>query len=123
MLQILILNGIYCHPEKDNTLYPVWENILAMLKNSKKRVPLYLIHQMCKMPPYGVKTGVIDIIIVTILLIYKNNIALYEHGTYSPKLAIETVERMIKNPASFRAKIFQKYYFKKAIAWYRNQRF
>ena len=102
-------------PKKGNTLYPVWENILAMLKNSKKRVPLYLIHQMCKMPPYGVKTGVIDIIIVTILLIYKNNIALYEHGTYSPKIAIETVERMIKNPDHFELKYFKSTVSKKQL--------
>ncbi len=93
-------------PSSDNTLYPVWDKILKMLKKSKKRVSLHSIHQLCKMPPYGMKTGTIDIIITTILLIYKNNIALYEHGTYSPKLGIEIVERMIKNPSHFELKYF-----------------
>ena len=94
-------------PPKDNTLYPVWNAILSTVKESKKRVSLVDVHQVCKMSPYGMKAGPIDIIIVTILLLYKNNIALYEHGTYFPKIGIEVVERMIKNPEHFELKYFE----------------
>lgn len=94
-------------PRKDNTLYPVWNAILSTIRTSKKRVSLVDIHQVCKMPPYGMKTGPIDIIMVAILLLYKNNIALYEHGTYFPKIGIEVIERMIKNPEHFELKYFK----------------
>ena len=94
-------------PSKENTLYPVWDKILTAIKASKKRVPLSDIHQMCKMPPYGMKVGPIDILITTILILYRNNIALYEHGTYSPKIGIEIIERMIKNPDHFEVKYFK----------------
>ncbi len=94
-------------PATNNTLYPVWNKMLDMLKKSKKRVSLSEIYDICKMPPFGMKEGVIVIFITIILVIHKNNIALYEHGTYTPKLAIEIVERIIKNPDHFTLKYFK----------------
>ena len=94
-------------PDSKNTLYPVWNKILEMSKESKKRVSLSDIYRICKMPPFGMKEGVIAIFITTILVIHKNNIALYEHGTYTPKIAIEIVERIIKNPVHFDLKYFK----------------
>ena len=102
-------------PLVNNTLYPVWDAILNIIKKSKKRVSLSSIHHMCKIPPFGMKAGVIDIFISTILLVYKNNIALYEHGTYSPKVTIEMVERMIKNPTHFELKYFKSTTSKKQL--------
>ena len=94
-------------PAPSNTLYPVWKMILDMLQKSKKRILLSDIYKACKIPPFGMKEGVVAIFITTILVIHKNNIALYEHGTYTPKIAIEIVERIIKNPDHFELKYFK----------------
>ncbi len=86
---------------------PAWDAILHMIKKSSKRVPLSKIYQMCRLSPFGIKDGVLAIFAVAILLIYKNNIALYEHGTYTPYIMIEIAERMIKNPDHFEVKYFK----------------
>ena len=65
-------------PDSNSTIYPVWNGILNMLRESKKRVLLSDVYYMCKKPPFGMKDGVIAIFITTLLLIYKENIALYE---------------------------------------------
>ena len=104
-----------CSPSKTNSLYPVWDAMLDSLKRSKKRVSLSILHHLCKMPPFGMKEGVITILVIAILLKYKNNIALYEHGTYIPFLLPEIGERMIKNPNHFELKYFKSTSSKKAF--------
>ena len=102
-------------PASDSTVYPVWHSMLKMLHESQERVLLPDIYYMCKMPPFGMKDGVIAIFISILLLIHKENIALYEHGTYVPKIAIEVVERMIKNPDHFELKHFKNTASKKQL--------
>ena len=86
---------------------PVWDAILDILKDSKGRIPLSEIYQKCKMPPYGIKDGVIDILVNAVLFVHKDSIAVYEHGTYVPRVTIEVVERMMKNIEFFEAKYFK----------------
>ena len=86
---------------------PAWDAILGMLKDAKERVPLSEIYQICRMPPYGIKDGVIDILVNAVLFVHKDSIAVYEHGTYVPRMTIEVVERMMKNIEFFDAKYFK----------------
>ncbi len=92
---------------KSPSIKPVWNAMLCEIKKSKKRVSLSEIYHVCRQPPFGVKDGVLAILISAILLIHKHHIALYEHGTYVPYLQVEIVERMIKNPDHFELKYFQ----------------
>ena len=85
----------------------VWDAILEVLKGSKDRVPLSEIYGVCKMPPYGIREGVLDVFVIAVIFVHRENIALYEHGTYVPKLTIEVVERMMKNVEFFDAKYFK----------------
>ena len=92
-------------PTNKNVI-PLWNEILDSIKNAHKRIALSGIYKKCMQPPYGVKEGVLPLFIVPILLIYKNNIAVYEHGSYRPKIGPEIIERMIKNPNHFEVKYF-----------------
>ncbi len=121
---IFIKNGIHVKVKKsewilrdpkDETIKPVWHEMLSMLKRSKKRVSLSKIYQVCKMPPFGMKEGVIAIFVTAILLVHKNNIALYEHGTYVPYILPEIAERMVKNPDHFELKYFKSTTSKKEL--------
>ena len=91
----------------NNTISPVWDAMMDVMIRSNKRIPLTKLYSICKMPPFGMKDGVLAIIIVAILLIHKHSIALYEHGTYVPHLQTEIAERMIKNPDHFELKYFK----------------
>ena len=90
----------------NKNIIPLWNEILNSIKDSRKRVELSEIYTKCMCPPYGVKEGVLPLFIVPILLIYRNNIAIYEHGSYRPKIGPEIIERMIKNPNHFEVKYF-----------------
>ena len=86
---------------------PAWNFMLNKIKKSKKRVVISEIYDAVKLPPYGMKDGVVALFMSTILLIHKNNIALYEHGSYVPYVTIEIIERLIKNPGHFEVKYFK----------------
>ena len=90
----------------NKNIIPLWNEILDSIKKSRKRIVLSEISKKCTQPPYGVKEGVLPLFIVPILLIYRNNIAVYEHGSYRPKIGPEIIERMIKNPNHFEVKYF-----------------
>ena len=94
---------------------PVWDAMLNSIKDSKKRINVSTVYDKCKLPPFGMKDGIAAIFMSAILLIHKNQIALYEHGTYIPYMIIEIVERMIKNPDHFAVKYFQSTPVKKKL--------
>ena len=57
-------------------------------------------------PPIGMKAGVIPVFLTAALLAYRDEIALYEHGTFKPVLAADLSERMVRNPGHFEIKHF-----------------
>ena len=57
-------------------------------------------------PPYGVKAGVIPVIVTAALLARADRIAIYEHGTFQLGLSPELSERMVRNPGHFEVKHF-----------------
>ena len=97
------------------SMKPVWKTMLDMVKKSKSRIVLTEIYRMAKMPPYGVKDGPLQLIFLVMILAHKENIALYEHGTFVPKLRPEIAERMTKNPEHFELKYFKKTATKTAL--------
>ena len=56
--------------------------------------------------PIGMKEGVIPVFVTAALLAARDEIAIYEHGTFRPLLAIEVSERLVRNPHHFDIKHF-----------------
>ena len=57
-------------------------------------------------PPIGMKAGVIPVFLTAALLAYRDEIAIYEHGTFKPVLSADLSERMVRNPGHFEIKHF-----------------
>ena len=57
-------------------------------------------------PPIGMKAGVIPVFLTVALLAYRDEIAIYEHGTFKPVLSADLSERMVRNPGHFEIKHF-----------------
>lgn len=93
----------------------VWRTMLNTIRKSSKRVVLTDIYKAAKMPPYGVRNGPMQLIFLAMFLVYKKNMALYEHGTFVPRLRPEIAERMTKNPEHFEVKYFRNSSANKAI--------
>jgi hypothetical protein len=56
---------------------------------------------LLKAPPYGVRAGVLPVILCAVLLASESEIALYEDGAFVPLLSIEVFERLMKTPSLF----------------------
>jgi len=52
-------------------------------------------------PPYGLRNGVLPVILCAVLQACESEIALYEDGAFLPQLSIESFERLMKTPECF----------------------
>jgi hypothetical protein len=57
-------------------------------------------------PPYGVKAGVIPVLIAAVLLVHRDALGLYLDGTFIPMLGAEHFELLVKDPSRFAVKYF-----------------
>ena len=92
------------HPPSDHSLKPAWNRIIGMAREAGRRIPVTAVYGELAARPYGTKSGLLPVIMTAALLVCRDRLALYEHGTYCRALAPEIAERMVKNPAHFEVK-------------------
>ena len=95
-------------PSDKNKLDKPWDEAITKLRTTHRAVELEDIYKIWKDPPFGMKNGTMSILAVLIIMSKRDSIAIYEHGTYVPKISVGLVERMAKNPIYFRIKWFKK---------------
>jgi hypothetical protein len=85
----------------------VWGAIETAFDSAKSsRLNVRDLYVTLASPPYGVKAGVIPVIVTAALLARADRIAMYEHGTFQLGLSPELSERMVRNPEHFEVKHF-----------------
>ncbi|OAR25085.1 hypothetical protein A8W25_28505 [Streptomyces sp. ERV7] len=82
------------NPEKNPSITKAWEALEEALTGAKHATPIVDIYQQLMAPPYGVKAGVVPILVVTALILRAQDIALFEDGNYCQRLTPEIVERL-----------------------------
>lgn len=97
------LLGIYppdesCDPCK---LHPVWEGITDYLGDSGKQVPVTSLYRFLQGRPYGIKQGVLPVLLIAYLLGYRREVALYQEGVYCAQLTMDQAELLCKRPEFF----------------------
>ncbi|MEU3560472.1 ATP-binding protein [Kitasatospora sp. NPDC006786] len=80
--------------ETNKSVMAVWEALEEALTNAKQPTPIVDIYQQLMAPPYGVKAGVVPILVVTALILRSEDIALFEDGNYCQRLTPEIIERL-----------------------------
>lgn len=65
------------------------------------------LYQLLKASPYGVKQGVIPVLLAAVLLYYLDEISVYKDGTFIPVLGPEHFELLVKDPARFTVKYIE----------------
>jgi len=113
--------GIYppdehCDPCK---LHPVWEGITDYLGDSGQQQPVTSLYRFLQSRPYGIKQGVLPVLLIAYLLSYRREVALYQEGVYCAQLTMEQAELLCKRPEFFaleqfdlgglRGELFDKY--------------
>ena len=91
----------------DESLRPAWDSTLKEFRRAKsRRINVRDVYRTLLSPPIGMKEAVIPVFVTAALLAYTDEIAIYEHGTFQPRLTPELSERMVANPAHFDIKHF-----------------
>ncbi|GAA1890337.1 ATP-binding protein [Streptantibioticus ferralitis] len=81
-------------PDTNPSVMPVWEALDQALTGAKRPTPIVDIYHQLMAPPYGVKAGVVPVLVVAALILRAEDIALFEEGNYCPRLSPELVERL-----------------------------
>ena len=86
----------------DEKLKAVWDHIELFLDSTELAAKsLDDLRQELTAAPYGVKEGVIPVLLLLVILIHQSEISVYEDGTYTPYFAVEQAERLVKRPDVF----------------------
>lgn len=100
-------NGVWTlqePPEGDDPchLLPGLTCLKELLESrSDSRVPVTEVLAALRRPPYGIRDGIIPILLVLTLLNHEHEIALYENGTFLSAVAKEEILRLTKAPDTF----------------------
>lgn len=83
----------------------VWRSLNESLDScSDARKGLPEIADVLRRPPYGLKDGVVTLLLLTALAARERDIALYEHGSLVMRLDDAVAERLARNPNHFTVK-------------------
>jgi hypothetical protein len=89
-------------PKDPARLLPSLEAIRDKLESvPDSRVPVSELFAMLQRPPFGVRDGLIPLLLVVVLLKHHRDIAMYEDGTFKSEIASEEILRLTKVPKDF----------------------
>jgi ABC-type molybdenum transport system ATPase subunit/photorepair protein PhrA len=84
---------------------PVWDHLNDSLRSATgDAVTIAHVLDEIMRPPYGLRQGVATVLLTAALIHNASDIAVYEHGTFKPRLDAAMSERMVRNPANFAVK-------------------
>ena len=94
-------------PAKESSYFPVWQAIESMVTAGGDAPVMVteLTHRLSQ-PSFGMKTGVIPILIGLFLFVRTDEAALYQEGAFIPYIGPEDMELMVKRPEYFSIKRF-----------------
>ena len=91
-------------PPKGKSMKAAWDAVAGKLKKARGKVNLDELYETCRMPPFGMKEGVIPLMLISMIARYANRMAVYEHGTFVNGMKPGVAERLVKNPVHFELK-------------------
>lgn len=102
------------------SLRPAWEAIEQFLASTEaQRKSIADLYEVLRQPPFGIKDGLLPVLVCAALLYFDSEVALYENGAFVPGLTTPVAERLLRWPDKFelqrfkiagvRAKVFERF--------------
>lgn len=92
-------------PSVESSWLPAWQAAEKTLRDhGDKGIALDVIYERLMAPPFGLKDGPIPVLLTALLLAYRDEVALYQEGSYQPELTDDLLERLVKAPSRFSVK-------------------
>jgi hypothetical protein len=64
------------------------------------------LYDILSAPPYGIKQGMIPVLIAAVILHHRDDVGVYQEGSYIPILGAEHFELLVREPSQFAVKYF-----------------
>jgi hypothetical protein len=95
--------GIYPPDEIDPChLQEVWSAITELLGNiGTRQIPIPEIYSLLRSPPYGVKLGVLPVLLLAYMLAHKREVAFYQEDRFCEVVTLDQVELLCRRPELF----------------------
>jgi hypothetical protein len=101
-------NGRWAFGEPRESWMPIWTEIETFLDGTSDHPqPVPALVARLQQPPYGLRAGPIPVLLLAALLARRDEIAIYDEGTFVPELRIETMERLLRKPEAFSLRLFR----------------
>ena len=95
-------------PHNRSGLCSVWNMVDEFCRSAEnKPKDLKDLYLTLTLPPFGVKEGVIPVLLASYLLQHMDEMALYQNGTFVPNLHEAVFELILKRPEMFAVKYFE----------------
>ena len=95
-------------PNKDSGIMEVWKAIENFcIKSTKSARSLDELYTTLSRPPYGVKQGIIPVLLLAVIQYHSDYLSVYTEGSYVPILGPEHFELLVKKPELFAVKYFE----------------
>jgi hypothetical protein len=95
-------------PSEKSTLLQVWNSIEGFFEKCElKRHTVLELFDLLQAPPFGLKMGVIPVLVCASLATHDADVAVYENDAFVPELTIEIFERLLRSPERFTVKHYK----------------
>lgn len=95
-------------PNENSGVSTIWQVIEEFCFSAKdKQKTLDHLYTQLAAPPYGIKQGVIPVLLAAVLLYHVDDVGVYKEGTFIPVLGIEHFELLLKDHSRFSVKYFE----------------
>lgn len=79
-----------------------WDTCVSFIRSAAEtRRPITDLFELLRRPPFGLKDGLIPVLLCAVLISLGDEVALYEDGVFVPELRIEAFERLLRRPENF----------------------
>lgn len=98
----------FAAPTSGSGLLEVWQTIQDFFDSAvDHRRSLGDLYFELMAPPIGMKDGPIPVLLIAALIVRRDDVSIYQDGTFLPALTADVVERLVKAPERFEVKTFQ----------------
>lgn len=99
--------GFVREPERvEKKWRKVLEGVLSYLKvNSDRKVPVLELYNILARPPFGIREGLIPVILLAFYMAYENEFALFDQGTFLPKPKAADFELLARVPKNYEVQL------------------
>lgn len=90
-------------PDGDHaeTFLKLWEATRNLFSDSSARVGASEIHELWAAPPFGVRAGVMPVLLTAFMLAHKGNVAAYKDGVFVPRLTDADIDEYLQDERRF----------------------